>query len=1005
MFRGLFIGIDRYSAPINRLSCAVADARALSCLFEDNTEGSFTSLLDSQATLARLREQFDGLASASEDDFVVISFSGHGTEDHRLVGVDADVFDLNNSCMSLDELAEKFDAIPAKQLFVVLDCCFSGGFGGARYFAPATTRGPLVENRDSFVRLARGDGRVVLAASAAGEPALEAAEFGHGLLTYHLIRALQGPSELVENGRIDFLALAGFVGRQVLDSAILLGEKQNPSLYGSTDGAPSLPILTAGRHYSLAFPGRVHPPVNETWESLVPRGIPQDVVDGWAGQMSGPNELQRRAVNDFGVLDGDSVLVVAPTGSGKTMIGELAAVQHAVRGSRTVMLLPMRALVNDKYDHFRATYGELFTVVRATGEVGDQIGDVLGGHFDVALLTYEKFLALIIAFPFLMRGISLVVVDEAQNISDPTRGAGLEFLLTLLRSGHARGGAPQIIALSAVIGDSNGLERWLDARLLKSDHRPVPLRESVVDAHGHGRHLMPDGTETSEPLVIPEFGMGSQSSKPVVIPLVGRLVQEGKKVIVFRETKGETSGTAGYLSQSLGLPAADSVIAQLPAGDPSVSSSELKRVLAGGVGFHNADLDREERRALEEAFRDPASALRVIVATTTLAMGINTPAEAVVVVGLMHPGNQPYSIAEYKNMIGRAGRPGFADAGESYLVAASRLTPYEAWKRYVQGSPEDVTSHFLDATTDPQTLILRALTALQGSAPEAELVALLENSFAVWQMVDRGTAQGWNHDQLAFDLQQLIAGKLVDREPSGVLTLTQLGRFAGESGLEVRSITNVSSALGSVRAPLSAEDLVLLSQVTVEMDQMYIPSHKGSLQERAKWPTAVVRLGAQHSLLNAMHVGGGDPLARTKQAAACLLFTSDLAMSEIEARLMQHLRGSSVAGPVRAVAGRTRDVIGTVAVVAGVRGLAAEDDAAADDLGIMLEIGLPRRAVAAARLLGNTLTRAQYLALGQASFVTPEQIEGADSASLNRLLGEALATETLQRLADARDVG
>jgi helicase len=145
------------------------------------------------------------------------------------------------------------------------------------------------------------------------------------------------------------------------------------------------------------------------------------------------------------------------------------------------MLLPLKALVNDKYEYFNRTYGNQFKVIRATGDYGDEISDLYAGQYDLALLTYEKFLSLVIGTPFLMRGISLVVVDEAQNISDPGRGAALEFLLTLVRSGHARGGAPQVIALSAVIGSTNGLERWLGADLLSSQERPIPLRESIID--------------------------------------------------------------------------------------------------------------------------------------------------------------------------------------------------------------------------------------------------------------------------------------------------------------------------------------------------------------------------------------------------------------------------------------------------------------------------------------------------------------------------------------------
>ena len=121
-------------------------------------------------------------------------------------------------------------------------------------------------------------------------------------------------------------------------------------------------------------------------------------------------------------------------------------------------------------------------------------------------------------------------------------------------------------------------------------------------------------------------------------------------------------------------------------------------------------LDREERRIIEEHFRKRDTRLRVIVATTTLAMGVNTPASAVVIVGLQHPsaeGPQPYSVAEYKNLVGRAGRLGYAERGASYLIATSPREENEYWQRYVSAQPENLASRFLAA--DPRTLIIRVL--------------------------------------------------------------------------------------------------------------------------------------------------------------------------------------------------------------------------------------------------------------------------------------------------------
>ena len=120
------------------------------------------------------------------------------------------------------------------------------------------------------------------------------------------------------------------------------------------------------------------------------------------------------------------------------------------------------------------------TVIRATGEHSDQVGDLLSGSFDIALLTYEKFSNLVLATPHILRGLSVVIVDEVQTLSDPSRGANLEFLLTILRSGLGRGTPPQIVALSAVIGQTHGLEDWLGGGLLRTEERPVPLRERVL---------------------------------------------------------------------------------------------------------------------------------------------------------------------------------------------------------------------------------------------------------------------------------------------------------------------------------------------------------------------------------------------------------------------------------------------------------------------------------------------------------------------------------------------
>src|SRR5262249_27263577 len=158
-------------------------------------------------------------------------------------------------------------------------------------------------------------------------------------------------------------------------------------------------------------------------------------------------------------------------------------------------------------------------------------------------------------------------------------------------------------------------------------------------------------------------------------------------VIVFRPTKPETRRVAAYLARELGLPPATGAVAALPKLDPSAASAGLREVMAGGVAFHNADLAPEERAVVEDAFRR-GEGVKVVVATSTLAMGVNTPASTVIVAGVERPNGDAYTVAEYRNMIGRAGRQGFSTHGKSMVVCLTGMEEHRVWTHYVKGTPE-----------------------------------------------------------------------------------------------------------------------------------------------------------------------------------------------------------------------------------------------------------------------------------------------------------------------------
>jgi replicative superfamily II helicase len=994
-FHGLFIGIDRYaSEEIAELTCARRDAVALEALFADTLSGSGkTSLLtDADATRGRIESEFQQLTNCSPGDTVIISFSGHGAPHHGLVMHDTDLKNLDATTIPLNLLSLWFSRIPAKRLILLLDCCFSGGMGAKVLQIDEVAR-DLIRSAASRLEELAGEGRLILTASKANEPAYESTNLGHGFFTYHLLEALQGPEEVVDSGKLPVYRLLEYVTRRVIDETRLKGKPQHPTLRGQIDGEVAWPVFVPGDRYRSAFPERPSTLATADLTSLCSFGFPPELVAAWAGAIPSLNTLQISAINEYGILEGKHLVVSAPTSSGKTMIGELAALKNALARRRALFLLPLKALVADKKRHFDHVYGALgFRTIVATGET-DDISPLLRGHYDIALLTYEKFASIALTHSYVLEQAGTIVIDEAQMIADRGRGANLEFILTLVATRRTQGIEPQTIALSAVIGDTNGFERWLGARLLRTFVRPVVLDEGVLLVNGVFRFI--DGESAEErrigPMIQPFYRKGS--SQDLIIPLVDKLVNQGEQVIVFRETKGDTRGCARYLAASLGLPPAKEALALLPNGDPSLASQDLRQTLEGGVAFHNADLDPEERRIIEEQFRAQNTTLRVIVATTTLAMGINTPASSVVIAGLDHPGAQratPYSVAEYKNLAGRAGRLGLAERGTSYLIAMNNEQYY--WSKYVTGSLEDLVSRFLDARTDPRTLILRVMVAGRHMAvarmPADEIILFLEGSFGAFQARQQSEHWQWNRSQIENAFTDLERHDLIERAQDDAFGLTPLGRLAGESTIEVESIVRLVDAL----RPLTSDQitdpaLISAAQLTVELDDVLFPLNKASTRkEPGHWPRELRRQAVPAHIIGSMSrsvTAEHQPTIRSKKAIACLLYVSSLTMNQIEANLTQFGgRLDGAAGPIRAVASRTADLLPATARVAEL--LHPDLDLSNRLLRLLtrLTYGVPAAAADLASYAGGALLRGDYLRLAAAGLCEPERIEAADEAAL-----------------------
>jgi helicase len=176
----------------------------------------------------------------------------------------------------------------------------------------------------------------------------------------------------------------------------------------------------------------------------------------------------------LGLFEDKNLLVCTPTGSGKTLVGELAILNSLYHNiGKAVYIVPLKALANEKYREFKERYPDL--------KIAISIGDVDSSepqlaNYDLILCTSEKLDSLLRHKASWLKDLKVVIIDEIHLLNDPGRGPTLEILITILRTMLKN---LQIIGLSATIGNPKELAEWLDAELVMDTWRPVKLEQGV----------------------------------------------------------------------------------------------------------------------------------------------------------------------------------------------------------------------------------------------------------------------------------------------------------------------------------------------------------------------------------------------------------------------------------------------------------------------------------------------------------------------------------------------
>jgi helicase len=393
---------------------------------------------------------------------------------------------------------------------------------------------------------------------------------------------------------------------------------------------------------------------------------------------------------EAGALEGKSLVLASPTASGKTLVAELCAVKHVMEnGGRVIYLTPLRALAWEKYEGFQ-TYSNLRKRDGRKIRVGISTGDLdrrstyIEGY-DIVITTNEKCDSLLRHRSPWMEGVSLVVADEIHLIGND-RGPTLEVAIARLR--QMKPGL-QILALSATIRNADEVAEWLEADYIKTDWRPVPLREGVAL---NDRIIFNDGsTKHIKPL---------NKTDPINIAL--NSVLDGGQCLIFVESRRRAQSVARHAAQALTGTHGKKEQTELERissdivlrGEKTSLTDSLSSAMARGAAFHHAGLNREHRRIVEEAFKD--GKIKILSATPTLASGVNLPARTVVIGSYKRftpgYGMLDISVLDYKQMSGRAGRPQYDEYGEAVLIASSSDEQDALMENYVTAKPERLFS-------------------------------------------------------------------------------------------------------------------------------------------------------------------------------------------------------------------------------------------------------------------------------------------------------------------------
>ncbi len=476
-----------------------------------------------------------------------------------------------------------------------------------------------------------------------------------------------------------------------------------------------------------------------------------------------------------------SLIVSAPTASGKTIAAELFMLQTTLNENKKVIYTcPLRALASEHYSDFKKKYSKQASVSHikfavSTGDL-DSSSSYLK-NFDVIMTTYEKLASLLRHKAEWLNDVGGVIIDEMHEL-DSDRGPVLEIALTQMQINNP---ALKVLGLSATIPNAGEMSKWLNAELVESDFRPTKLKEGV---------LLETQAEYND----------NTKEKGSLEEIIEANLANGKQMLVFMNARKRAESMAKKMAEltSKTIPSAQKTqlakIAQeaLEALEsPTEQCASLAESIKQASAFHHAGLVGKQRELVEENFRN--GKIRILCATPTLAAGVNTPADIVIIPSMYRFekfGMDLIAVREYKQMAGRSGRPKFSTEGKSIVVSTSEAQKEMFFEKYVNGKTEAILSR-LGIIPVLRTHIL-ALIATEYITSIKTIESFFEKTLYAHQLQNMGELI----DNVLEIIESLEEYGFIKRENSGeTFKATLLGKRVSDLFLDPESAHELITAL------------------------------------------------------------------------------------------------------------------------------------------------------------------------------------------------------------------